>query len=274
MKKYKILMPLLLLGVLLRGQEVEVEFSFFDIGLSVEEIIARSDNMKLSKGQWTDIDRAYKLPRFKSAMNYIVLDNRTDLLSNLLQISAYYEYLDSQPVIQSSGIKWQQKASDITYLLSIIDVGIAAAILYDIANQINRDEVEQKRIAQIIVLGASKSGNEFINGTASKKIVEDITKNFFSPLIKGTLSINDPFEFDAKVLYREQFIILQSPFYNNFNAFDKRYIIGPLAEKLAGLLALDMTSISLILPKHRLYIGLKLMGYSEKQINEYISKLK
>ena len=253
------------------------------------QLFAQNDELQLQTGQWTNIDRKNYLPRFEKAMNYIVLNNRTDLLSNLTEISAYYNYLNNQPIVINSGIKWQEAATNITSKLEYVDFMIGAGLLRDANILLNKSHAEHEEISKIVNQGVSESGLQFVNGTASKRIVADITRNFYNPLIKSNEAIDDPFLFDANTLYREQFIILQQPFYDNFNDFDKRFIVGYIAKWYSTInwndsaetaidwvntLELDFPNYNLMLAKDRLCVGLRIMGYSNEKIHAYIEKIK
>lgn len=244
-------------------------------------LIAKSNELQLGVGKWTNIDRKNNTLRFKNAMNFIVVNNRTDLLSDFTQISAYYKYLDDLPLVKNNGIKWQKAAANVTDLLQLMPVSVvveyfSGQFYTELAQLINPDDSEYLKRKKILDEGISPKGLDFIDGTASKRIVADITKNFYSPLVKEGKKIDDPFVFDANAVYREQYIVLQPTYYNNFNEFDKRLIVGLISEISAKILALDidLSETDLTIPKNRLYLGLMMMGYPEKKINEYISKIK
>lgn len=255
------------------GQEVTVEISFFDNLLPPNEITAKYNNITLPSGQWTQIDRLYNLPRFSKSMDFIVKNNRTDLLRNLVQISAYYGYLDNHPVVRSSKIKWQHEAQALTINLQLVPVAMIASyfagkIYTELASLKNGDASKYKELQKMLDEGISPQGLGFMDGTASKKIVADVTKQFYSPLISGKTTVPDAFEFDAKILYREQFILMQPNYYDKFNDFDNIMIVGWFAN-LYAFSKLDLTN-----PTNRLYLGLNMMGYSEEKINAFISKIK
>jgi len=280
MKKYRLAIIALFFSFEISIAQEVASGLFFDNETSLDEIIAKNNSIKLGIGQWTDFDGAYVLPRFKNAMEYIVINNKTNLLADLAQISSYYSYLDRHPKVVESGVLWQHEASNITLKLQLVPLEIDASLLVAKAKiYFTEDDLESKKLLKIIEEGISTYGEQFINGTASKRIVADVTKFFYSPLIQGKIPVPDPFKFDADILYKEQFDILQHSYYDKFNEFDKEFLIGVVAEiyakvNLADMADFEWADISLKNPKDRLYIGLRIMGYSKEQINGYIAKLK
>lgn len=257
-------------------QETTINVPLLGIFIDQEELkkllIAKSNEIQLKAGQWTNIDREYNLLRFQNAMNYIIFNNRTDLLSDLSQISSYYGYLNNHPIVKNSQIKWQREASKVTLALQAVPIGLVVGYIVGniytaLAEKRNPEDETTKKLRKMLDEGISPAGLDFMDGTASKKVVADVTKNFYSPLLTGKLSITNAFEFDASLLYREQFEILQPAYYSKFNDFDNELIVGWSA-KLYSMTKLDIKS-----PKSRLFIGLRRMGYSEEQILNYISKI-
>jgi len=259
------------------AQEVTIDVSILAILIDQDELnkmlIAQSNEMQLEIGQWTNIDRENNLSRFEAAMNFIVFNNRTDLLSDLIQISAYYEYLNNQVIVKKSGIKWQREASEVTLALQAIPIGLVigyvTSIIYTkLAENSKLEDKSVTKLKKMLEEGISPAGLDFMDGTASKRIAADVTHNFYCPLFTGKLKVVDAFEYDAKLLYREQFDILQTSYYSKFNDFDNELIVGWSA-KLYAMAKLDIKN-----PRNRLLLGLRRMDYSEEQILNYISILK
>lgn len=273
------------------AQEVIVETSLFDLLIEPvvlkEVMIMRSNEISLGTGQWTDIDRIYNQPRFNEAMEYIALNNRTDLLYDLSQISSYYSYLGNSPIIRKFGIKWQNEAATLTNDLHLMSASIGTALLtgtlyVELNRTSNQADPIYKELERLIDEGISSAGLDFINGTASKMIVADVTKNYYSPLLKGEKKSLNPFEFDADILYNEQYKIAQTPYYSKFNDLDNILIVGWYS-KVYALADLDILSdldfllhpnLDLTKPRNRFILGLKRMGYSDVKINAYLERIK
>jgi hypothetical protein len=277
MKNVSIIILLLLNLNIASGQEVAVEVSvwefFIEEHILKEILIVRSNEISLTTGKWTDVDRRYNLPRFQNAMEYIVLNNRTDLLGSLGEISSYYSYLDTQPLIADAKIKWQGEAAKVTFALQAVPIAMVIAYftgtLYaELAGMANQDDEISKEVKKILEEGISPQGLDFMDGTASKKVCADVTKKYFSPIIQGKLKVTDPFKFDADILYREQYEILQPNYYSKFNDFDNALIVSWFSNLY------PMTTRDLKMPLNRLIIGLDEMGYPENKINDYTSKIK
>ena len=236
-------------------------------------------NKKLSlpPGQWTPIDRLSQTPRFQQAMEAIALNNRTDQLANLDQISGYYSYLDRHPKVIAAGVRWQGAAAVTTGMLPWLQVAAGLTYIGAGISSIFTDGQDQTNALKTLANGISESGYRFMDGTASKAIVKDITSRFYSPLLKNVAKVPDPFTFDADVLYREQYIILQPNYYNKFSTYDKELILGLIAEIYAnGFHDMGNTfrPTDLSQPRVRLILGLKKMGYSEERINQYLANKK
>ena len=62
-------------------------------------------------------------------MQYVVVNNRTDLLESLSQISSYYHFLDNHSVVREVGIRWQNEAASLTANLSKMPLAIGTGYL-------------------------------------------------------------------------------------------------------------------------------------------------
>jgi hypothetical protein len=209
-------------------------------------------------------------------MEFIVINNRTDLLSNLTEISAYYSYLDSHPKVKSIGSQWQRAASNTTSDLRGLQYATMANILFaNIFLTLKENDPKYKEYREILDQGISQAGLEFMTGTASQVIVKDVTAKYFSPLIRGELSVDNAFLFDADILYREQYVTLQPNYYAKFNDFDEVLMIGYFSElygqiNWTSLLELDFDSVDLRSPAQRFVLGMRIMGYAKDDIFEYL----
>lgn len=277
-RKITIFATFLIFIIQLHGQESMMPMSILEslVGPS-QETINRNDNLSLGNGQWTNLDRIYNFPRFQRAMEFIVINNRTDLLSNLTEISAYYAYLDAHPKVKSIGSQWQRAASNTTSDLRGLQYATMANILFaNIFLTLKENDPKYKEYREILDQGISQAGLEFMTGTASQVIVKDVTAKYFSPLIRGELSVDNAFLFDADILYREQYVTLQPNYYAKFNDFDEVLMIGYFSElygqiNWTSLLELDFDTVDLRSPAQRFVLGMRIMGYAKDDIFEYLN---
>lgn len=258
------------------GQEQPLTFSLVEMFTTTpEERRAYNDNLQLPKGQWTSFDRMFRLPRFQRAMEYIALHDRTNLLGNLEQISAYYEFLTNHPIIIKHGLRWPGAATEVTTMLQLVPIGtligwISSKMYIEMMQLAEPEERVYREYEAMLDQGISESGQAFILGTASKQVVADVTRQYFGPLLRGEREITDPFEFDAAVLYQEQYHILQPNYYQHFNDLDRFLITGLFAEVYAkGLHDLE-AKVDLIRPSDRFYLGMRKMGYGRERILGYL----
>lgn len=246
--------------------------------LGEEEVKRRNDALPLGAGEWSSIDRLLGTPRFARAMEYIVRNERTSSLGDLTEISAFYAYLSQHPDIQGSGLRWTKAATIVTgavlplwELQSEGTAGLAGLIAvigkaHDPDNQRTYNE-----LLDMFNEGFSPAGIAFLDGSASKQVLADVTRKYFRPLLEGQSAVSDPFEADAEILYQEQFVTLQ-PYYSQFTDVDETFILNGMVKAAIGMVEQQSQTgrIDLMTPRGRFKLGMALMGYDAVRVEEWL----
>jgi len=236
-----------------------------EVTLSIREGVAfdREEASELGPGQWTNLDRMHRTQRFRDAMEYIAVNDRTDLLEQRHELLAcYYEFLDDHPVVRQAGLRWQKLAAEVVRMISAGYVGSSVADgLTTLLGALDGGGAET----------TSEGGREFLDGTASALVAKDITANVYGPLLRGEIPIpQDAFLFDAETLRREQLHPRVLAYYRDFTEKDLLYLNNKLTrwyatEDWARADDYDLTSA-----RDRIFLGLRKMGYPESRIESWL----
>jgi|GEM_PF-5633909 len=196
-------------------------------------------------------------------------------LTGLPAFNAYYHFLNGHPAVQKAGIRWQQVAIEVTGLLKTSN-----AILEEIKRpswNVNITEVKMVLLVSYLML-TSQYGRNFMQGVASSGLLDDVNRQFYIPLITGSIQVKNPFWFDVAAVYAEQFHPNLQQYYQSFGPGDRLLIEGafarwfaqrpgcytPTPEPFQGNLSINN-------PLDRVKVGLYKMGYSWMQINQAVS---
>jgi len=246
-----------------------------------QELLEANANITLQPYQWTDLDRIFFTPRFVEAMELIAINERTELLTDLGQIAGYYSFLSTHPKILEYDLKWPFAATALTgIVMPLWESGTEGVLFFGALIALwgqNNDPSNSRTYDELWAMmqeGLSPSGQQFLDGSASKRIVADVTRKFFGPLLRNELSVTSPFLLDAEILYEEQFVTLE-PFYSNFSEVDRVLIVnGVIKSSLSALgTSLDYNSgFDLMNPSDRVRLGLLAMGYSRSDIEDFLSR--